>query len=238
MSRFLIGLTLVWATACLPQSSVAQDETSNTEKSPAIQRPDLRDEILQMAKEDQMARQALIEAMNAARPSPTQTGEGKAADNSATEGESTPKSIVLTGPMQQAMQRVTAIDKRTRTRMSAVVDELGWPGKSLVGEEASHAAWLLVQHADADPEFQKKCLDLMKKAPPGEVSGKDIAYLTDRTLINSGQPQVYGTQLNEKFEPSPMSDPDHVDKRRAEVGLGPLKEYIEKTREAYLNPGK
>ncbi len=226
----------------------AQVDQESAAELPKIRRPELRDEILQMAKDDQSARHALVSAMNEASNNPSQetagnakvdaAKEGGAKEGDAKEGRGASNPFVLTEALHEIMTRVTEIDNRTRARISAIVDEVGWPGKSVVGEEAAHAAWILVQHADADPEFQSRCLALMKNAPAGEVSGKDIAYLTDRTLVNSGKPQLYGTQLNDKFAPSPISDPENVDKRRAEVGLGTLAEYIEKTREVYRNPGK
>ncbi len=63
-----------------------------------------------------------------------------------------------------------------------------------------------------------------------EVSPGDVAYLTDRVLVNEGKPQVYGTQFHEVNghpEPRPIEDPDSVDVRRAGVGLGTLAEYRE-----------
>jgi hypothetical protein len=44
----------------------------------------------------------------------------------------------------------------------------GWPGSTLVGTDGAHAAWLIVQHADADPALQEKCLKLMTAAPAGD----------------------------------------------------------------------
>ena len=78
--------------------------------------------------------------------------------------------------------------------MRTQIDEHGWLGKTLVGEDGAHHAWLLVQHADFDKDFQSSCLKLMSAQPKGEVSGVDIAYLTDRILVANGKPQKYGTQ--------------------------------------------
>jgi hypothetical protein len=51
---------------------------------------------------------------------------------------------------------------KNTARLKEVVAKHGWPGKSLVGEDGAFAAWLLVQHADADAAFQKQRLELMK----------------------------------------------------------------------------
>ena len=124
------------------------------------------------------------------------------------------------------------IDQENTAWMRQIIAQMDncWPGKSLVGEDGAKAAWLLVQHADRDPEFQRQCLALMTAAGPDEVSPSDVAYLTDRVRVNAGQPQVYGTQFwtdpsSGSFGPRPIEDEAHVDERRAQVGLGPLEEY-------------
>lgn len=61
------------------------------------------------------------------------------------------------------------IDKQNTDYLEKVVDEGGWPTISKVGDEASQVAWLLVQHADHKPEFQAKCLELLKTFPDTEV---------------------------------------------------------------------
>ena len=38
--------------------------------------------------------------------------------------------------------------------MRQVLAKCGWPRRSVVGEEAARAAWLLTQHADMDPQYQ------------------------------------------------------------------------------------
>jgi len=70
---------------------------------------------------------------------------------------------------------VAPIDRDNTARMREIIAQYGWPGRELVGDAGAHAAWLLVQHADADKTFQRKCLDLMAKLPKGEVSRMDLA---------------------------------------------------------------
>lgn len=126
------------------------------------------------------------------------------------------------------------IDKRNLVRMKELVETYGWPTRSMVGNDGAHAAWLLVQHADRDAAFQRRCLDLMKAlVDKGEVSRGDVAYLTDRVLVNEDKPQIYATQgrmVDGTWQPRPMIDPPNVDKRRIEAGLSTLKEYREMMR--------
>lgn len=121
------------------------------------------------------------------------------------------------------------IDRDNTAFMKSTIEKYGWPGKSMVGEEAAQASWLLVQHADLDPEFQAKCLELIKMAfEDDEVTGQQVAYLTDRVLIKQGKKQLYGTQfagIGGNVSPSPIEDEANLDRRRAEMGLGPFAEY-------------
>ena len=65
-----------------------------------------------------------------------------------------------------------------------VIAEHGWPGRSDVGDDGAQAAWLLVQHADADPAFQRECVGLLTAAVgQGEARLSQLALLTDRVLV-------------------------------------------------------
>lgn len=75
------------------------------------------------------------------------------------------------------------IDIKNTTRVKGIVEEFGWPTSKMVGEDASQAAWLLVQHADLDPSFQNKCLLLMQdcyKTEPNQQLSEQIKKLTER----------------------------------------------------------
>src|SRR5207245_1721841 len=75
---------------------------------------------------------------------------------------------------------VEDIDRTTTARMKEVVAKQGWPTKKLVGDDGAQAAWLLVQHADADHEFQKQCLALLESlVTPKDVEPRHYAYLYD-----------------------------------------------------------
>ena len=121
------------------------------------------------------------------------------------------------------------VDEKNTARMKEIVAAHGWPIVSRFGEQTAHAAWLLVQHADADPQFQAECLALMKKLPEGEVSKGDMAYLEDRVRVNTGRPTLYGTQFytdtQGRFGPRPIEDPERLEERRAAAGLDSFENY-------------
>jgi hypothetical protein len=124
-----------------------------------------------------------------------------------------------------------AVDAANLPWLRQVVAEAGWPGRSLVGPDGAHAAWLLAQHADADPAFQRQCLDLLAAAAAaGEATAAELAYLTDRVLLAEGRPQEYGTQASARdgrWVPRRLRDPAAVDERRAAVSLGPVAGYLD-----------
>jgi len=126
--------------------------------------------------------------------------------------------------------RMAAIDSANTTWLKDVVARRGWPGRSLVGADASNAAFLIVQHAVQDSAFQARALALMERGvPTGEVSGSDVAMLADRVAVHRGQLQRYGTQaklLNGRIVLEPIADSAHVDQRRAAIGLPPLRQYV------------
>ncbi len=137
----------------------------------------------------------------------------------------------------QALHKAEAVDARHLVRIKEILEVHGWPGKSLVGDDGAQAAWLLVQHADADPTFQRRALAGMKAAVDrGEARASEWAFLVDRVRIAAGEPQLYGTQFRQvagDFEPLPIFEPQEIDRRRSEVGLEPLAAYRERLRSSY-----
>ncbi len=132
--------------------------------------------------------------------------------------------------------RMEGEDKKNRIWLKDVIQKHGWPGKSLVGTDGAKNAWLLVQHADQDRDFQRACLKKMEELPQGDVSPKDLAYLTDRILSGTSQKQKYGTQAfleNGKVTLYPIDDEEHVDERRKAMGLGTLAESLAQLEKQY-----
>lgn len=122
-------------------------------------------------------------------------------------------------------------------RLAIVLDETGWPGISLVGEDGAEAAWFIAQHAISEPEFQRRCLRLLQAAAAaGDVPAWQPAMLEDRVRMFEGRPQRYGTQLEPddagNMHPYWLEDPEQVEARRREVGLEPLKDRLARERRA------
>lgn len=129
---------------------------------------------------------------------------------------------------QLAWRRLTA---RHADRLTEIMGEYGWPTAELVGEDAARAAWLIAQHADRQLDVQRRALRLMERAvAAGSASARDLAFLRDRTRVNEGREQIYGTQIAGVRDGSPIpwpcEDPERMDERRAEVGIPPFDEYV------------
>jgi len=117
--------------------------------------------------------------------------------------------------------------------LEKIVKQYGYPGFRQVGEKSANNFWLLVQHADAHLDFQRRVLGLMlAEVKRKNASPINYAYLTDRGALNTGQPEEYGTQV--KYEgsglgkavPVSLRDPKNVNKRRAAIGMEPLESYL------------
>lgn len=114
-----------------------------------------------------------------------------------------------------------------RARLKGIFEKHGWPGRSLVGADASAQAFLLLTMQDA--ALRIECLPLLEQAmKAGEVTPKDYAQIVDHLRLEQGRPVVYGvipwlrtadgTQM-----PVEIEDVAHVDERRRAIGLEPLK---------------
>ncbi|MEN0047894.1 MAG: DUF6624 domain-containing protein [Bacteroidota bacterium] len=123
-------------------------------------------------------------------------------------------------------------DSINEAQVGKIIDERGWVGKSLVGGQANTTLWLVIQHAPL--ETQEKYLPLLKESvKKRESSGSHLALLEDRILMRNGEPQTYGSQItrDEKTDKQivyEVRDPEYVNQRRAEVGLGPIEEYVKR----------
>ncbi len=117
-------------------------------------------------------------------------------------------------------------------KVTAILDKYGWVGPDLVGGQANQTLFLVIQHSNL--ETQQKYLPMMREAVKNKkANGGSLALLEDRVALGLGKRQTYGSQIgtNEttgKNYVLPLDDADNVDKRRAEVGLGSLADYVKR----------
>jgi hypothetical protein len=107
--------------------------------------------------------------------------------------------------------QMRTVHEQNAARLESILDEVGWPA------------------------FQRRCLArLQDAAKTGKIPAWQPAYLLDRMRMFEGRPQIYGTQFEEdengEPHPAPIEDPDHVNERRAKIGLDSLEERLQKMR--------
>ena len=183
-------------------------QTEDTNRS-VVENGALREELLRRAKEDQAIRAEEIK---------------RGADK----------------PDKSIRARMGAMSADNEARLEAIIKQYGWPAPALVEEDGANAAFVLVQHSGH--AFQKKVLPQAKKAyESGQMPGPHYALLLDRVLVGDRKPQVYGTQARgaeqwKEHEPAlyPIEDEANVDKRRAEMGLEPLSNYVSGLKRTYF----
>lgn len=132
--------------------------------------------------------------------------------------------------------RMEAVHKNNADRLATIIEQYGWPGKSLVDKDGASAAWLIAQHAIGNPPFMRHCLSLLQQASSNnEVIPWQAAMLEDRIRMYEGKPQIYGTQFqpNKTGELTPymIENPECVNERRLAVGLNTLEERTTELRD-------
>jgi hypothetical protein len=133
-----------------------------------------------------------------------------------------------TGSDMQARLRMRETDARNEARLRQIIAGKGWPTQTMVGYKAAGSAWLIAQHgSDA---FLKSSLALMRAAAAqGEITPPLLALAIDRDLTNDKLPQLYGSQFQTgsdgKNTAFPIADPQHLEQRRASMGLEPYAQY-------------
>ena len=119
-------------------------------------------------------------------------------------------------------------------KIKKFIDSYGWPSKELVGEEGHIIICNVIQHSS--PEVRVAYLPIMKKAVTEKgLSGWLLARAEDRIATDQGKLQIYGGQVKyypetKTFNVWPIVDPENVDKRRAEIGLEPVAEFLKNRR--------
>lgn len=130
---------------------------------------------------------------------------------------------------------VKAIDRAHCARLEEIVDSIGWPTREQVGLKATQGAYMVIQHAGHDTEFQNRCLAMMVDlVEEGELPASYVALLTDRIRVFQDRPQVFGTQMTMARNDMgmmiptptvPIEDPGHLDQRRRLMGMAPHADF-------------
>lgn len=97
---------------------------------------------------------------------------------------------------KKLIKQVYACDGKNLEEVKKIISKYSWPTFDLIRKRASHSFWLLIQHADRDVNFQRKCLKLLIRAvEEKQAHQKDLEHLIDRVLIAETRKQRYGTHM-------------------------------------------
>ncbi len=117
-------------------------------------------------------------------------------------------------------------------KLEKLISENGWPTYSMVGKLAADGPLLVINHHEKEEVRMKYLPKIMDACLKGEGSCFEYAKIQDRILVNTGELQLYGMQFaydeNRNLIPFSIKEPEYVDKRRAKIGLVPLKQYLKR----------
>lgn len=132
--------------------------------------------------------------------------------------------------MQAHWKLIQLTDSTNLIKITQILDERGWLGADIIGEQGNTTLFLVIQHADL--ETQVTYLPMMREAVKvGNARPSSLALLEDRVAMRQGKRQIYGSQIGRDRETGehyvfPLAAPEEVNQRRAEVGLGPIEDYV------------
>ncbi|KAA3636920.1 MAG: hypothetical protein DWQ02_07475 [Bacteroidetes bacterium] len=112
-----------------------------------------------------------------------------------------------------------------------ILEQCGLPTKNEVGEEGINILFLLLRanSLDLTARFYPELKQSVKR---GDLHGNILAETEDRFLIMHNKKQIYGTFVRptgegDTMEIYPVRDPENLDKRRAGIGMMPIREYVD-----------
>jgi len=132
--------------------------------------------------------------------------------------------------VKERLKQMQYYDSVNLLKVEKILDEYGWLGFDKIGNMGALTLFLVIQHSPL--KVQEKYLLMMREAVKNKQAfAGNLALLEDRVPLGEGRKQIYGSQLRtdtvtHKNILLPLEDPENVDKRRAEVGLGPIADYL------------
>ena len=153
------------------------------------------------------------------------------------------KSHELNLELKKSLDSIMVLDQKYRTNYAAetwkyqmkidssniayvtnIIEKEGYPGLSMVGKATSPVAWYVIQHSNQIAKY----IEVIKNAAETEeIEYHYYAKMLDRHLMNTNQPQIYGTQGMSYFMGTadqisiiwPIKHPDSVNILRKQAGF-------------------
>ena len=115
-------------------------------------------------------------------------------------------------------------------KIKNILDTYGRPKKEMAGEQGNWTICNVIQHSDNEVRIQY--LPMMRQAVKDKkLEPRFLVRAEDRIATERGDLQIYGGQMKyypetKSFNVWPVFDPKNIDKRRAEIGLEPIAEFL------------
>ncbi|MCK5704033.1 MAG: hypothetical protein KAI29_22920, partial [Cyclobacteriaceae bacterium] len=132
--------------------------------------------------------------------------------------------------MEAILKKMKKQDSLNLLIIEEILNERGWLGPDMLGGRGNSTLFAVIHHST--PEILEKYLPMMREAvKKGNFRADQLGLGEDRHNMHQNRKQVYGSQLDRDPETGelcvwPIEDPENVDKRRAEIGLNTIQEYI------------
>ena len=130
---------------------------------------------------------------------------------------------------QEIYERNHAINER---KVKVILDKYGWPEKDIIGVQGNWTICNVIQHSDN--EIRIKYIPMIRQAVKDKkLHPRFLVRTEDRIATERGDLQIYGGQMKyypetKSFNVWPVYDPVNIDKRRAEIGLEPISEFLKR----------
>jgi hypothetical protein len=121
-------------------------------------------------------------------------------------------------------------DSTNKEKITNILHQYGYPGKSLVGSPFNSYVWYVMMHQNKN-DLEHYLLIIKEAVDKGELENKYYCQMLDRVLMHQKKEQVYGTQgygvnvINDKDEEEmtmfiwPIKDFRNVNKLRKKAGF-------------------
>lgn len=120
------------------------------------------------------------------------------------------------------LKRLAETDRAHTERLQAILKEWGVPTYAMVGSEAAGHFVIMIQHQS--PQMRELVLPVLKAdVEMGQADPESYALVYDLSQVDKGAKQRYGERLvcqsGGLLHEAPIGDKEHVNERRAEIGL-------------------
>lgn len=124
------------------------------------------------------------------------------------------------GKYKAFKQELAHKDSLSFAKIDHILDVYGYPGKAIAGDAAPIPFYIL---GFAPTALKEKHLGkLTVAATRDDISLKSLAFFIDKLRLAKGEKQLYGTQFylkKDEYVRYPVEDEEHLENRRASMGL-------------------